>query len=99
VNNLQRGQVLTGGKININGLLVAQKGSLMDVSGTSATLDIPKVLPDALQIADGALNYQPTFIAGNAGSISVKSVGGALLDGTMKAGVDANTAAGGSFNY
>jgi filamentous hemagglutinin family protein len=90
VNNLQRGQVLAGGKININGVLVAQKGSLMDVSGTSATLDL------AQKVA-GVLSYQPTLVAGNAGSISVKSVGGAVLDGTMKAGVDVNTAAGGSF--
>ena len=93
--NLREGQVLSGGTISINnstnGLVVAEPGSLMDVSGISTTLDIP-------YSAAGVVGYQPTQIAGNAGSISISIAGGALLDGTLNAGVSTgSTASAGSF--
>ncbi|VVC83085.1 filamentous haemagglutinin family protein [Sideroxydans sp. CL21] len=94
--NLTQGQMLAGGKINIsganNGYVVAQKGSLMDVSGASANIDLP-------QLQSGNLVYRTSHVAGDAGSISVQSSEGALFDGSMNAAVEAGSqAAAGSFS-
>lgn len=93
--NLLQGQVLAGGNININdtGYLVVQKGSLMDVSGTSANVDLQ-------QSKSGKLVYNLSHVAGDAGSISIQSSEGAFFDGSMKAGVEAGSqAAAGSFAF
>ena len=97
MQGLIQGQVLAGGKIDINAnnaFVVAQKGSLMDVSGTTANIDLP-------ELADGNLNlsYRRTPIAGDAGSISVKTDMGGFFDGDMKAAVAAGSqAAAGKFS-
>ncbi len=91
---LQQGQVLAGGNINLtsNMFVVSQSGSLMDVSGTSANLDLP-------QLVSGSVVYRNSTVAGNAGSIAVTAAEGALLDGAMKAGVASGSAAApGSFS-
>lgn len=93
--NLTQGQVLAGGKINIasnTGYVVAQAGSLMDVSGISANLDLP-------QLVAGSLAYRSSHVAGDAGAISMQTGAGALFDGNMKAGVEAGSqAAAGKFS-
>ena len=97
--SLMQGQVLSGGKININindsanvGYVVAQQGSLMDVSGASADIDLP-------QLQAGSLIYRTSHVAGDAGSINVRTNLGAVFDGSMKAGVEAGSqAAAGSFS-
>ena len=91
--NLVQGHVLSGGSININdvGYLVVQKGSLMDVSGTAASVALP-------QMQSGNLVYNISHVAGNAGSINIKTSEGAFFDGTFKAGVEAGSqAAAGGF--
>ncbi|MBY0579193.1 MAG: filamentous hemagglutinin family protein [Burkholderiales bacterium] len=97
-NGLVQGQVLPGGMININNaaslasFVVAQQGSVMDVSGTSANIDLP-------QMNSGSLIYARTHVAGDAGTISVTAVDGAIFDGSMKGGVEAGSqAAAGSFS-
>lgn len=97
--NLTQGQVLSGGNININinnsvnvGYVVAQQGSLMDVSGTSADVDLP-------QLQAGSLIYRTSHVAGDAGSINIRTSLGGFFDGSMKAGVEAGSqAAAGSFS-
>ena len=92
--NLIQGQVLAGGQININspGYVIAQQGSLMDVSGTSTNIDLPQFL-------SGGLHYKMSHVAGDAGSISVQTSAGGFLDGIIKAGVEAGShAAAGSFS-
>ncbi len=93
--NLVQGQVLSGGKINIianTGYVVAQQGSVMDVSGSSADVVLP-------QFGRGGLNYRTNHVAGDAGSISVQTSEGGFLDGTLKADVEAGSqAAGGGFS-
>ncbi len=95
VQNLVQGQVLSGGKINIatnTGYVVAQSGSLLDVSGASANLDLS-------QLQSGGLVYRTSHVAGDAGSISVQTGEGALFDGNMNAGVEAGSqAAAGAFS-
>lgn len=92
--NLTQGQVLAGGKININtnGYVIAQQGSLIDVSGISANVDLP-------QSQSGGQVYRNSHVAGDAGSIAVQASEGALFDGGMNAGVEAGSqAAAGSFS-
>ena len=92
--NLVQGQVLSGGKININantGYVIAQQGSLMDVSGSSANVVLP-------QIDRGGLYYRTSHVAGDAGSIAVQTSEGGFFSGSMKAGVEAGSqAAAGTF--
>jgi hypothetical protein len=90
---LTQGQVLNGGtvKINSNMFVVAQQGSLIDVSGTSTYLDLPT-------LSSGVQIYQKGLVAGNAGSVNISATEGVFLDGTMKAGVDTSTAQAGSFS-
>jgi filamentous hemagglutinin len=90
---LTQGQVLNGGtvKINSNVFFVAQQGALIDVSGTSAYLDLPK-------LSSGVEVYQKGLVAGNAGSVNISATEGAFLDGTMRASVDTSTAQAGSFS-
>ena len=63
--NLTQGRVLDGGKINIGGnsgttnqgYVVALTGSVMDVSGTSANIDLP-------QLDSGSLVYRRSHVSG-----------------------------------
>lgn len=93
--NLLQGKVLSGGKITISantGYVVAQKGSTMDVSGASADIDLP-------QLQSGSLVYRRSHVAGDAGSINVKTSEGGFFDGSMNAGVEAGSqAAAGKFS-
>jgi filamentous hemagglutinin family protein len=91
---LSLGQVLSGGTINLNSnmFVVTQQGSVMDVSGAAANLDLP-------QLQSGMVVYRSSPVAGNAGSISITATEGALLGGSMRAGVlSGSTAAAGSFS-
>lgn len=92
--NLVQGQVLAGGNIKItsNMMVLAQQGSLMDVSGTAADLDLVQ------GYTAGSVIYRNTRVAGDAGSITLIAKEGALLDGAMKAGVTAESAAAGKFD-
>ncbi|WP_260858423.1 filamentous haemagglutinin family protein [Paraburkholderia sp. BCC1885] len=83
------GKVLPGGTVVISddsGYVVAQAGSVIDVSGTSATLD-------ELQ-ANGQYAAQPVW--SDAGSITLAASSGLLFDGTLQAQPGAAQAQGGS---
>ena len=70
---LRSGTVYDGGTITLNakkGFIVAEAGSVIDVSGGSATLDI--------------LN-RPTVIASNGGTVNLQAREGMLLDASFKA--------------
>lgn len=94
-SGLVQGQALSGGNINIaanGGFFAANKGSVMDVSGISANIDLP-------QTVSGSVVYRTTHVAGDAGSISVSAVDGAFFDGTMNGSAEAGSqAAAGRFS-
>lgn len=76
---LTMGKVLPGGKVSIDakrGYVVAEAGSVIDVSGTQANLDLPA--------ADGK-SLVSTPVAGSAGAIRLKAAEGMLLDGDLLA--------------
>lgn len=75
------GAVLNGGEINLDaqrGAVVLAEGSLFDVSGTSAQLDI---LQPGKSIG---VNYAAQTIASDAGKIKISAAEGIVLDGTLR---------------
>jgi len=83
------GKVLPGGTVVISddsGFVVAQAGSLIDVSGTSASFD-------ELQ-SNG--QYAPQQVWSNAGSITLGASSGLYFDGSLQAQPGASQAQGGS---
>ena len=90
---LRKGTVTPGGDITIvanKGYVVAQRGAVLDVSGTAAVLDL----------ADPAgrnAGITAREVWSDAGSISIRAREGVLLDASFKAHGGAASAAGGSF--
>jgi len=85
------GEVLPGGSVTISdnsGYVVAQAGSVINVSGTSATFD-------ELQSTG---RYAPQQVWSNAGSITLAASNGLLFDGTLQAQPGAAQAQGGTLN-
>lgn len=85
---LRVGDVYDAGSISLDakkGYIVTEAGSLLDVSGASAVLDIK-----------GNSRYQPTTVSSNGGAINFTAREGMLLDATLKA--SSPGALGGSLN-
>ncbi|WP_175049953.1 filamentous haemagglutinin family protein [Paraburkholderia sediminicola] len=83
------GKVLAGGSVNISndsGVIVAQAGSTINVSGASATFDEP--------LASGV--YAPQSVWSDAGSITLVGSSALYFDGTLKAQPGAAQAQGGT---
>ncbi|MEI7927738.1 MAG: filamentous hemagglutinin N-terminal domain-containing protein, partial [Verrucomicrobiales bacterium] len=102
-----RGAVLDGGMIRISGNVVAESGSILNVSGASGTLDLlagesGKALETLQDGTSGtlttpyAISGSPTLIESNGGTIAL--VGGEMMwsDATLKANSGGNTATGGT---
>lgn len=93
-NGRRVGTVLAGGSVTLTtemGYIIGERGSLIDVSGTQATLDLKQ--------QNGVYaTVTPTPVAGNAGSISLDSRDGILLDSTLAAQAGGDGAAAGSLS-
>ena len=88
---LRVGEILDGGTIRVRaerGSVVTLAGSRMDVSGVSDSLDIKQA-----SLTGGF--FQRTAIAGSAGSITLASLEGMLLDGDLRGNAGGAGAAGG----
>ena len=84
---LRKGEVLDGGRVTITaakGYLVAQAGSLIDASGTSATLDLVS-----------AAGLAATRIDSDGGEIQLAAREGMLLEGDLRARAGGSRAIGG----
>ena len=71
----RQGQVLSGGSIKVfanKGAVVAQSGSVLDVSGASGTVDVP-----------GGGSVTPTLVAGGAGSIDIEARENIVLNSSL----------------
>ena len=85
------GKVLPGGSVTISddsGYVVAQAGSLIDVSGTSTSFDQLE--------SNGGYALQPVW--SNAGSITLGASSGLFFDGTLRAQPGAAQAQGGTLS-
>jgi filamentous hemagglutinin len=76
------GNVLAGGTVQLNaqrGAVELQPGSLINVSGSTATLDVPQL------DSAGAVTYRSTALASAGGSVDITAAEAVLLSGTMLA--------------
>ena len=76
------GNVLKGGTVTLEadrGYVVLHNGSLIDVSGSSAMLDLPKANSAGTLIT----GYQPTKVGSDAGQVNLTAAGGMVLDGKL----------------
>jgi len=75
-----RGKVFDGGKIDLTGNIYTAKGSLMDVSGSRATVDltaaergftsfVPQLIDPSPNLLPSSLQTSPTLVESNGGSI------------------------------
>lgn len=88
--NLRKGEVLDGGSVEIEaakGYLVAQQGSLIDVSGTQTTLDLV-----------GSKGLAATSVASNGGTITLAAREGMILEGDLAGRAGGSQAQGGSLS-
>ncbi len=76
---LRTGTVLAGGNITISGNIVAENGSVMDVSGASDVLDLaPGYSGTALSGSLAANSFVPTRVDSNGGSITLERNSGTV---------------------
>ncbi|GGF44197.1 hypothetical protein GCM10011611_58280 [Aliidongia dinghuensis] len=90
------GKVLAGGTVTLSddtGYVVAEAGSIIDVSGSLATFDQPQA---AVPGRIAGASYAPQLAWSDAGSITLGAGSGLLFDGTLKALSGAAQAEGGS---
>lgn len=99
------GEVLDGGTVIVdaswNGHVVTEAGSLIDVSGALAELDIRDPVRPTLTAAlqqGGRFGTRPTEVWSNAGSITIAARDGGYVEGSYLARRAHPLAAGGSFS-
>ncbi|OYU74203.1 MAG: hypothetical protein CFE45_35365, partial [Burkholderiales bacterium PBB5] len=95
-NGLRQGRVLPGGTVDIAGArltpITLREGSVIDVSGTSATLDLAAALG-----SQGSQAFEPVLTASAGGTVRVSArEGGAQFGSQLLAHGGGNGAAGGS---
>ena len=89
--NRTTGSVLNGGDVSIvadRGYVVLERGSRINVSGTSTKLDLP--------VLNSAVNFRSENIGSNAGNIKLTAAEGIVIDGEMSAKGGLSTNSGGS---
>ncbi|OYY92890.1 MAG: hypothetical protein B7Y41_14125 [Hydrogenophilales bacterium 28-61-23] len=88
-----QGEVLDGGSIGLlahNGYIVAEPGSLLDVSGTQASLDLPR--------QDTGTGYARSLLASAGGSLRLAASEGIFLAAGMEAAGGSSEATRGSLS-
>ncbi|AHF90296.1 filamentous hemagglutinin [Opitutaceae bacterium TAV5] len=104
LHGLRTGEVLAGGTVTLqtlgNGYVVTEAGSLIDVSGGLATLDLPLATGNGLGGSSGGLPpTTPRKVWSDAGSVVIRmSTGGGYLDGSYLASGAVPEAADGTFS-
>lgn len=86
----REGEVMDGGRVTLQadrGYVMTSPGSLIDVSGTAATIDLP---------GDAFGRPVPTTIASKAGSVSIQAAEGISLGGRLHGNAGGPGVAGGS---
>jgi filamentous hemagglutinin len=110
------GSILDGGNVEFDlkrGYLIAEKGSLIDVSGTNTILDLVQTAAPITQIflgsastlearnsnvVEGVGTTKPVNVASNAGKIAIATAEGAILDGRLRGLAGSDTTRGGSLS-
>jgi filamentous hemagglutinin family protein len=96
---LRTGSVLAGGNIAVSGNIVAESGSVLDVSGASGILDLAPgysgVLPNG---SFHGARFIPTEVDSNGGSITFSGGQELFLDATLRGAAGGPSAVGGTLS-
>jgi len=92
------GSVLNGGSITVKGNVVAEEGSLLDVSGTSATFDVSPTSAGEPVGTLGSQRMVPLTEESNGGSITFDGGTELFIDSTMIGGAGGANAQPGSLS-
>ena len=96
---LRQGQVLNGGSVSVVGNIVSERGSLIDVSGTTGILDLPPSYSTLNQDLLQSLANQktvPVAINSNGGQITLTGAKMLYSDATLIGHAGGSSAIGGS---
>ena len=80
------GSVLSGGNITISGNIVAESGSILNVSGASGLLDLPPALSGQILSLNGSFRGSPlvpTHVESNGGTITLRGGQELFSDATL----------------
>ncbi|MCB1077304.1 MAG: filamentous hemagglutinin N-terminal domain-containing protein, partial [Verrucomicrobiae bacterium] len=100
-NGWREGLITSGGSISISGNIVAERGAILDVSGTSGVLDLPAtyLTVDAKPITGlKGTQYVPVRIDTNGGSITLAGTEMLFTDATLIGRAGGPSAIGGSLS-
>ncbi len=95
------GSVLPGGTITISGNIVAERGSVLNVSGTTGILDLPPVFSGQSLSLNGSFAGSPlvpTRVDSNGGTITFKGGQELFTDATLHGAAGGPSAIGGTLN-
>ncbi len=101
VFGLRQGQVLAGGTISVSGNIVAEKGAVLDVSGTRGILDLPpanKTLEPSALNGLGGKKYVPVTLESDGGTITLPGSEMVFSDATLRGLAGGKSAIGGTLN-
>ncbi len=94
---LRSGSVLAGGSITLSGNVAARAGSMLDVSGASAVLDLaPGFSGEAFNGSSSGVAYLPTRVDSDGGSIVLTGAQELFVDSTLRGGPGGPSATGGA---
>jgi filamentous hemagglutinin len=92
---LRRGQVISGGTITVSGNIVAERGTLLDVSGARGVLDLPRTYL-APGITPDGFNTVPVTLESNGGKISLLGSDLLFTEATLLGKAGGQSASGGT---
>ncbi len=93
---LRTGTVFSGGSVNLSGNILALAGSVIDVSGTSGTLDLAPNLAPGFSSASLEQNTVPVTLDSSGGTITLRGAQLLASDATLKAQSGGPRASGGT---
>jgi hypothetical protein len=97
----RQGRVLPGGTINLSGNIVAERGALFDVSGSTGILDLPPTYLSSGNYPDNGfrgVQYVPVRVDSNGGSIRLAGAELLYSDATLAGRPGGPSAMGGSLS-
>ncbi|HEY4989509.1 MAG TPA: hypothetical protein VII09_06870, partial [Opitutaceae bacterium] len=96
------GSILPGGSINLTGNVVAEKGSVLDVSGSTGTVDLAQqqtsLAYSPVGTTSGRAALLPIAMSSNGGSISLTGAQELFSDATLIGAPGGPTATGGTLS-
>ncbi|MCB1207287.1 MAG: filamentous hemagglutinin N-terminal domain-containing protein, partial [Verrucomicrobiae bacterium] len=101
INGWREGQVLAGGNVTLSGNLVAERGAIINVKGSTGVLDRPRTYrnPEATPLLGlSGQQYVPVRYDTNGGTITLTGAQMLYVDATLVGRAGGDSATGGTIN-